>query len=103
MNILTRAIRRRVMNRIDAALGVARPAPRTAGEALMSRLAVASVLRLALRWPALSVLVIVSVVAAPFMARRPGESIVRAPGQPQLKNRPQLKKVSGPGDQPASL
>lgn len=92
MNILTRAIRRRVMNRIDAALGVARPAPRT----LMSRLAVATVLRLALRWPALSVLVIVSVVAARFI-RRPGESIVRAPGQPQLE------KVSGPGDQPASL
>ncbi len=97
MNILTRAIRRRVMNRIDAALDVARPAPRTAGGALMSRLAVATVLRLALRWPALSVLVIVSVVAARFIARRPGESIVRAPGQPQLG------KVSGPGDQPASL
>ena len=97
MNILTRAIRRRVMDRIDAALGVARPAPRTAGGALSSRLAVARVLRLALRWPALSVLVIVSVIAARFIARRPGEVIVRAPGQLQLK------KLSGPGDQPASL
>ena len=97
MNILTRAIRRRVMDRIDAALGVARPVPRTAGGALMSRVAAASVLRLALRWPALSVLVIVSVVAARFIARRPGEMIVRAPAQPQLG------KVSGPGDQSASL
>jgi hypothetical protein len=97
MNILTRAIRRRMMDRIDAALGAARPAPRSAGGALMSRLAAASVLRLALRWPALAVLVIVSVVAARLMARRPGEGIVRAPAQPQLR------KVSGPGDQPASL
>lgn len=97
MNILTRAIRRRVMDRIDAALDVAPPAPRTAGGALMSRLAAASLLRLALRWPALSLLLIVSVVAARFMARRPGEIIVRAPAQPQLT------KVSGPGDQPASL
>jgi hypothetical protein len=97
MNILTRAIRRRVMDRIDAALDVARPAPRTVGGALLSRLAAASVLRLALRWPALSVLLIVSVVAARFMARRPGGIIVRAPAQPQLG------KASGPGDQPASL
>ena len=97
MNILTSAIRRRVMDRIDAALGVARPAPRTAGGALLSRLAAASLQRLALRWPALSVLLIVSVVAARFMARRPGEIIVRAPAQPKLR------KVSGPGDQPASL
>jgi hypothetical protein len=97
MNILTSAIRCRMMDRIDAALGVARPAPQTAGGALMSRLAAASALRLALRWPALSVLLIVSVVAARFMARRPGEIIVRAPAQPQLR------KVSGPGDQPASL
>jgi hypothetical protein len=93
MNILARAIRRRVMDRIDAALGVARPARRAAGGALMSRLAAASVLRLALRWPALSVLVIVSVVAARFMTRRPGEIIVREPAQ----------GVNGSGDQPASL
>jgi hypothetical protein len=85
MNILTSAIRRRVMDRIDAALGVARPAPRTAGRAFMSRLAAASVLRLALRWPALSVLAIVSVVAARFIVRRPREIIVRAPAQPQLR------------------
>ena len=93
MSILTSAIRRRVMDRIDAALGVAGPAPRTAGGALMSRLAAASVLRLALRWPALSVFLIVSVVAARFMTRRHGEIIVRAPAQ----------GVNGSGDQPASL
>jgi hypothetical protein len=93
MSILTTALRRRAMQRIEAALGVAGPAPRISGEALVRRLAAASVLRLALRWPALSVLVIVSVVAARFMTRRPGEIIVRAPAQ----------GVNGSGDQPASL
>lgn len=94
MSILTRAIRLRVMDRIDAALGLAGPAPRTASGALMSRLAAAGVLRLALRWPALSVFLIVSVVAARIMARRrPSEAIIRAPA----------RGVSGAGDQPARL
>lgn len=92
MSILTSAIQRAVMQRIDAALGLARPAPRTAGGDLMSRLAAAGVLRLALRWPALSVLLIVSLVAARLIARRP-RAIVAGPGP----------TVSGAGDQPASL
>ena len=95
MSILTSAIRSRMMDRIDATLGVVRP--RRPGGALLSRLAAASALRLALRWPALSVFLIVSLVAARLMARRPGEVIVRAPGQPKLR------KASGAGDQPAGL
>lgn len=78
MTILTSAIQRRMMDRLDAVLGVARPAPRTAGGALMNRLAMASVLRLALRWPALSIFLVVSVVAARLLTRRSGE-IIRAP------------------------
>jgi hypothetical protein len=38
----------------------------------MSRIAAAGILRLALRWPTLSVLLIVSVVAARLLARRAG-------------------------------
>jgi len=85
MSILTRAIQRRMLDRIDAALGLAtRPGSRSAGGSLMSRLAAAGVLRLALRWPALSVLLIVSVVAARLMARRPSQvgeepPVLRAP------------------------
>lgn len=83
MNILTRAIRRRMLDRIDAALGLAtRPAPRSTGGDLMSRLAAAGILRLALRWPALSVILIVSVVAARLMARRPGRP---GEGRPALR------------------
>lgn len=96
MSLLTSVIRRRMMDGIDAALGVARPARRTAGGALINRLAAASALRLALRWPALSVFLIVSVIAARLLARRPGE-IVQGP-------RPwPARRVSGAGDQPPSL
>ena len=62
----------------------------------MSRLAAASALRLALRWPALSVFLIVSLVAARLLARRPGEIIQAPPPGP-------ARGVSGAGDQPASL
>ena len=96
MSILTSAIRRRMMDRIDAALGVARPARRPAGGALMSRLAAASALRLALRWPALSVFLIVSVVAARLLARRRGE-IIQGPHPGPAR------RVSRVGDQPPSL
>jgi len=92
MTIFTSAIQRRMMDRLDAVLGVARPAPGTAGGALMSRLAVASVMRLALRWPALSVFLIVSVVAARLLTRRPGE-IIRGPAP----------EVGEAGNQPARL
>ena len=78
MTILTSAIQRRMMDRLDAVLGVAGPAPRSAGVTLMSRLAMASVLRLALRWPALSIFLVVSVVAARLLTRRSGE-IIRGP------------------------
>lgn len=94
MSILTSAIRSRMMDRIDATLGVVRP--RRPGGALLSRLAAASALRLALRWPALSVLLVVSVVAARLLARRPGE-IIQAPQSGPAR------RVGGAGDQPASL
>ena len=72
MNVLAQAILRRVLDRIDTAGDRARlPAVyRNAGGGLMSRIAAAGVLRLALRWPALSVILILSVVAARVMAGR---------------------------------
>ena len=74
MNI-SPGVRRRILDRIDM-IGVTRaPMSRSAGGGdLVNRLAVAGILRLALRWPALSVLLIVSVVAVRLMARRSGET-----------------------------
>lgn len=78
MNLLTRAIGRRILDRIDVAVGSGRPsASRTVGGDLMSRIAAAGILRLALRWPALSVIVIVSVVAARLMTRRQAGAVER--------------------------
>ena len=72
MNALAQAILRRVFDRIDTTGDLARlPAVyRNAGGGLMSRIAAAGVLRFALRWPALSVILILSVVAARVMAGR---------------------------------
>ena len=71
MNIVTTAIRRRILDRIDpTALLVRSPASRTAGGDLMNRIAAVGILRLALRWPALSGVLIVSVLTARLMARR---------------------------------
>lgn len=71
MNIVTRAIRRRILDRIDPTARLVRPpASRTATGDLMNRIAAVGILRLALCWPALSVVLIVSVLAARLMARR---------------------------------
>ena len=72
MNILAKAILRRIFDRIDTAGDLARlPAVyRNAGGGLMSHIAAAGILRLALRWPALTVVLILSVVAARLMSSR---------------------------------
>lgn len=72
MNILAKTILRRIFDRIDTAADLARlPASyRNAGGGLMNRMAAAGILRLALRWPALSVVLILSVVAARLMSSR---------------------------------
>ena len=84
MNIVTRAIRRRILDRIDPTVRVVRsPASRTAGGDLMNRIAAVGILRLALRWPALSgVLIVVSVLAARLMARRRNQQAYISPSSP---------------------
>jgi hypothetical protein len=71
MNIFVKAIRQRVFDRIET-VDVARlPAIyRYAGASVMSRIAAAGILRLAFRWPALSIILIVSVVAARALTGR---------------------------------
>ena len=70
MNILLETIVRRVFDRIDrTAERVRRPAVyRHAGGGLMSTIAARGILSLALRWPALAVLLILSVLAARVMS-----------------------------------
>jgi hypothetical protein len=72
MNLLAKTILRRVFDRVDTAADLARlPAIyRNAGGGLMSRIATAGILRLALRWPALTLILVLSVVAARIMAGR---------------------------------
>ena len=72
MNLLAKTILRRVFDRVDTAADLARlPAVyRNAGGGLMSRIAAAGILRLALRWPALTLILVLSVVAARIMADR---------------------------------
>jgi hypothetical protein len=84
MNTVTRAIRRRILDRVDpTARLVGSPASRTAGGDLMNRIAAVGILRLALRWPALSVVLIVSVLAARLMARRRNpQSLCPPPSSP---------------------
>jgi len=84
VNMLTRAIRGTILDSIDAGGLSGFRTSRTGGGGLMSRLAAAGILRLALRWPALSVIVIVSVLAARLLAKRtnqPGDAspVLRAP------------------------
>jgi hypothetical protein len=82
MNILAKAILRRVF---DTAGDLALPAVyRNAGGGLMSRIAAAGILRLALRWPALTVVLILSAVAARVMSGRRHQAndsprVLRAP------------------------
>ena len=72
MNILAQTILRRLFDRIDTAGDLARllAAYRGTGGGLMSRVATAGILRLALRWPALTVILVLAVVAARVMAGR---------------------------------
>ena len=84
MNVLGRAVRWHILDSIDAGGLSGFRTSRTRGGGLMSRIAAAGILRLALRWPALSVIVIVSVLAARLMAKRtnqPGDAppVLRAP------------------------
>ena len=87
MNSLTRALRGSILDSIDAGglSGFRMSRTRGArGNSLMSRIAAVGILRLALRWPALSVIVIVSVLAARLLAKRtnqPGAAppVLRAP------------------------
>ena len=75
MNILTEAISRRILDHFDAAVGGSRVRGRPIlGGGQINRVAAAGILRLALRWPALSVIVVVSVIAARLLARRPGQT-----------------------------
>jgi hypothetical protein len=70
MNLLARTILRGVFARAGTAADLARlpAAYRHAGGGLMNRLAAAGLLRLALRWPALALILVLSVVAARVMA-----------------------------------
>jgi hypothetical protein len=87
VNGLTRALRGTILDSIDAGglSGFRTSRSRGArGDGLTSRIAAAGILRLALRWPALSVIVIVSVLAARLLAKRtnqPGAAppVLRAP------------------------
>jgi len=84
VNTLTRAIRGSILDSIDAGGLSGFRTSRTQGGGLMSRIAAAGILRRALRWPALSVIVIVSVLAARLMAKRTNQPadappVLRAP------------------------
>ena len=86
MNILAKTILRRIFDRIDTAADLARlPASyRNAGGGLMNRMAAAGILRLALRWQALTVVLILSAVAARVMSGRRHQAndsprVLRAP------------------------
>jgi hypothetical protein len=72
---------RRTLDRFDTTGDLRLPAVyRNTGGGLMSRIAAAGILRLALRWPALAVIVILSMVAARVMSGRShGAEISPAP------------------------
>ena len=70
MNILATTILRRVIERFDMGADLARPGAYRAGGGLMNRIAAAGILRLALRWPALTVIVVLSVIVARVMSER---------------------------------
>lgn len=83
MDWLSRAILGRVFDRLDSAAGFASSAGnRSIGGGLMGRIATVGILRLAMRWPALTLILVLSVVAARLVASRrqpPADPIVRAP------------------------
>lgn len=71
MSILARAILGRFVNRVDPADLARLPASyRNAGGGLMRHIAAAGILRLALRWPALSAVVVLSALAARIITGR---------------------------------
>ena len=72
MNILATTILRRVVERLDTGADLARlPAVyRRAGGGFMSRIATAGILRIAFRWPALTVIVVLSLIIARIMSGR---------------------------------
>ena len=72
MNSFPRGIMRRVFGPVATSGDLARlPAVyRNAGDGLMSRIAAAGILRLALRWPAFAVILMLSLVAARVMSGR---------------------------------
>ena len=72
MNSLAKAITRRVVDRMDRSGDLAKlPAAyrNAGGGGLVSRIAAAGLLRLALRWPGLSVVVILLLIGARVVAR----------------------------------
>ena len=72
MNTVPKGIMRRIFDPADTAGDLTRlPAVyRNAGGGLMSRIAAAGILRLALRWPAFTVILILSLVAARVVSGR---------------------------------
>lgn len=71
MNILENAILRGIFDRRDTAGDLARlPAFYRTPGGLMSRIAAAGILRLAFRWPGLTLILILSVVAARVLSSR---------------------------------
>jgi len=71
MNILMQTLLRGVLDRVSQAdLGRLPASYQLAGGGLMRRIVAAGALRLALRWPGLAVIVVLSVVAARVMAAR---------------------------------
>ena len=82
MNSLAKAITRRVSDRMDTTGDLARlPAAyrNAGGGSLMRRIAAAGILRLALRWPGLSAIVILLMLAARIKASRRHERSGTAP------------------------
>ena len=74
MNILAKTILERILDGIDLAGATGRP-----GGGPVSRVAAAGILRLVFRWPALSVVLMLSIVAARVMSRRRSTSVITPP------------------------
>jgi hypothetical protein len=74
MNILAKTILERIFDAIDPAGATRRP-----GGGLVSRVAAAGMLRLVFRWPALSVVLVLSIVAARVMSRRRSAPVITPP------------------------
>jgi NAD(P)H-dependent FMN reductase len=71
MNVLVQTFLRGVLDRVNQAdLGRLPASYQMAGGGLMRRIAAVGALRLALRWPSLAVIVVLSVVAARVMTAR---------------------------------